>query len=32
VPDVREFTGRQAVGALPQVEIDWDLIAVLTVD
>lgn len=32
VPEVREFTGRQAVGALAQVEIDWEPIAALTAD
>ncbi|ANX03835.1 Uma2 family endonuclease [Immundisolibacter cernigliae] len=30
VPEVRELTGRQAVGALPQVEIDWEPVAAIT--
>jgi Uma2 family endonuclease len=29
VPEVRELTGRQPVGELPQVGIDWDRFAVL---
>ena len=32
VPEVREFSGRQAVGTLTQVEIDWEPIAALTAD
>ncbi len=30
VPEVRELTGRHAVGVLPQVEIDWEPIAAIT--
>jgi Uma2 family endonuclease len=29
VPEVRELVGRQAVGVLPQIEIDWDRFAPL---
>ncbi len=32
VPEVREFSGRQAVDALAQAEIDWEPIAALTAD
>lgn len=28
-PEVRELTGRHAVGVLPQVEIDWEPIAAI---
>jgi len=30
VPEVRELTGRHAVGVLPQVEIDWEPVAAVT--
>ncbi len=30
VPEVRELTGRHAVGVLPEVEIDWEPIAAIT--
>ena len=29
VPEVRELTGQQSVGVLPQIEIDWDRFAAL---
>jgi hypothetical protein len=29
VPEVRELVGRQPVGVLPQIEIDWDRFAPL---
>ena len=32
VPEVCEFSGRQAVDALTQVEIDWEPIAALRAD